>query len=167
MRGSSRPEFGTTYRSSMGSYRERLFDTSHGGIGGAPDLDYDKLQFLSDPSCAGPSQSELKKLQRLRNFAAGQGLQDPSLMALSGGGAPSGGLAGYEATREALGMGFTRSDYMEYARNQQLKVFAKEAERSAERVKRLEEYSARCASVSEDVYRWMLNEAVGAGLPVS
>jgi hypothetical protein len=59
---SSQTSFGNDYTFSVtGFYRERYFDTNHGGIGGAPDLDYETVnKWIGDMTCIAPTSTQIK-----------------------------------------------------------------------------------------------------------
>lgn len=61
----SRWTFGNDYESSLNNYEQVFFQTSHGGIGGSPALDYDDLGVAGDASCAGRSKRMENRLASL------------------------------------------------------------------------------------------------------
>lgn len=61
----SRHSFGNDMESSLNNYQQAYFQTSHGGVGGSPALDYDQLGIGADYSCAGHSQRRARHLARV------------------------------------------------------------------------------------------------------
>jgi hypothetical protein len=158
-RGQSRPSFSNTYRSSNGFYRERLFDTSHGGIGGSPVTDYEKAKG-ADYSIAGPSKADLELIEMNRKAAKGDkgaatilDLVNSSTMGMP-----------YDAGTGILGADLLNSPIFEDAKR---KEFAAEANRLEARAERMRATAKRGLQESKHVYEWMVNQAVGVGLPVS
>lgn len=76
----SRISFGNDMEDSLNNYEQAYFQTSHGGVGGSPALDYDALGLGDDFSCAGISK------QRSRAQATAEMLRqsNPLAYALSG-----------------------------------------------------------------------------------
>lgn len=152
-RGSSRPTFGNTYLSSMSHYRQRYFNTSHGGVGGSPVTEYSKVAITGDDSCAGPSKSELLTIELHREASKGDAMAS---MAVTG--------HVYDPSMVSPSQAIT---FPSKLTKQQMDLHAAEARFLEERQKKIEAYAQRCESESAHAYRWMVSQAVAIGLPVS
>lgn len=153
-RGPSRSTFGNTYLSSMSLYRQRYFNTSHGGVGGSAVTEYAKVAITGDYSCAGPSRSELLTLELEKKAAKGDVFASQSVLMMSG---------AYSNDWPPTQAMFTSTTVSK----QQIDLHAAEVRFLEDQKKRIEAYAQRCESESTHAYRWMTGEAVSIGLPVS
>lgn len=152
-RGASRPTFGNTYLSSLSHYRQRYFNTSHGGVGGSPVTEYAKVAVTGDYSCAGPSKSELLTTELHRQASKGDTMAS---LAVTG--------HVYDSSMVSPSQAITFSSKLT---QQQMDLHAAEVRFLEERQKKIETYALRCESESAHAYRWMVSQAVAIGLPVS
>ena len=152
-RGASRPTFGNTYVSSMSHYRQRYFNTSHGGVGGSPVTEYAKVAVTGDYSCAGPSKSELLTTELHRQASKGDTVASLAV---------TGHVYDSSLVSPSQAIAFPSK-----LTQQQMDLHAAEARFLEERQKKIEAYTQRCESESTHAYRWMVAQAVAIGLPVS
>lgn len=152
-RGASRPTFGNTYVSSMSHYRQRYFNTSHGGVGGSPVTEYAKVAVTGDYSCAGPSKSELLTTELHRQASKGDTVASLAVSGLV-----------YDSSLVSPSQAIA---FPSKLTRQQMDLHAAEARFLEERQKKIEAFTQRCESESTNAYRWMVAQAVAIGLPVS
>lgn len=139
--------------SSMSHYRQKYFNTSHGGIGGSPVTEYAKVAVTGDYSCAGPSKSELLTAELHRKASKGDTVAS---IAATGFVYDSSMVSPSQAVQ-----------FPSKLSQQQMDLHAAEARFLEERQKKITAYAQRCESESTNAYRWMVAQAVAIGLPVS
>jgi hypothetical protein len=91
----SRVSFGSDLENSLNNYHQAYFQTSHGGVGGSPALDYDQLGVGDDLSCAGISKNRTTSLKLMEKYMNSRTIYSPY------GGGASGDLSLHVAIQKA------------------------------------------------------------------